>query len=603
MRSKVSSANSTTPTTTPAGPAQLTKQQTNWQKNLLGWLQLHSFGGRLFWMIMLGALTGIGGMAFLFSEMIKYQAEEQVRSTLDGKVNAIASVTEAAETLAYGLGVSATTLHERKAQYPDTYRELTLQLFERRPEFVVGLGLGQRENGLVANQPWLFPYYWVNSPGENSSGRQAPVQYEDFADDDGEFYPESQRFREYFLPQKEVWTDLYTSKNNQLLTYYFPLLSSEGRWLGSTLVDIDASYLRDLLDVPVFRKQGNFILLTRSGQVIADPADADAGPQTYEDIADLKDFWYDSTFEDTGFFEGEAGYWAYASVPGQDWLVFGFVPYAAVFNRIALITLTATGLMVALLSVAISLAIRNLGRRLRPVLNQCNQLAKTDDNLLAQWDNQDDLNQLSLAFFNMLEKLNLNQETIRRHEQKIQTETLHAGQVSEQFEGFATLFSDQAEEQQMLLRHVQELGAQLTNSSQSVDIQLDALSTMGRALDGELRRVPAHSSETLVMLEQQLQELSRAINRVEHPSATQLQTLASLASQNIATLRAHDRRWPSIDSLQQQTGNITKAGEVAAEGARSMVDTSRSMTEKLTKVERIANLLTQRAKSVLSALD
>ena len=155
----------------------------------------------------------------------------------------------------------------------------------------------------------------------------------------------------------------------------------------------------------------------------------------------------------------------------------------------------------------------------------------------------------------------------------------------------------------MLVRHVQELAAQLTNSSQSVDIQLDALSTMGRALDGELRRLPAHSSETLVMLEQQLQELARASNTADHPAATQLQTLASLAANNVATLRAHDKRWPSIDSLQQQTSNITRAGEVAAEGAQSMVDTSRSMTDLLTKVERIATLLSQRAKSVLSALD
>ncbi|MEO0868215.1 MAG: methyl-accepting chemotaxis protein [Cyanobacteria bacterium J06642_11] len=598
MRSKVSKPKtSAVSATTPAGPADIANTKKNWQKTLIRWLQLNSFRGRLFWMIMVGALTGVGGMAFLFSEMIKYQAEEQVQSTLDGQVNAIASVTEAAETLAYGLGVSATTLHERQAQFPDTYRELTRQLFERRPDFVVGLGLGQRENGLIVNQSWLFPYYWVDAASAEPSTRQ-PVQYEDFADGEGEFYPDSDRYRDYFLPQKETWTTPYQANANQLLTYYFPLLSSNGRWLGTSLVDIDINYLSDLLNVPVFRQQGHFVLLTRSGQVIANPADAEA--QTYEDIADLRDFWFSTTFEETGFFEGEEGYWAYASVPGQDWLVFGFVPYGAVFSRIAVITLIASLLIVALLSVAISLAVRNLNRRLRPVLNQCNQLAEADDTLLSQWDTQDDLNQLSLAFFNMLEKLNLNEETIRRHEQKIKKETLHADQVSERFGEFATLFNQQAGEQQQYIRQLQELAAQLFNGSQSVDIQLDAVSTMGRALDGELRRVPTHSVEALSALDQQLTAMLKAIEvDAENPAVMKLQPLVSLAAKNVATLKAHERKRPSIDGLQQQTGDITRAGEVAAEGARSMVDTSRTMTEILAKAERIATLLAQRAKAVL----
>ena len=296
---------------------------------LVRWLQLNTFGGRLFWMIMVGALTGVGGMAFLFSEMIKYQAEDQVRSTLDGQVNAIASVTTAAETLASGLGVSATTLHERQAQYADTYRELTLQLFERRPEFVTGLGVGQRENGILPNQPWLFPYYWVTPTADGTNSDQ-PVLYEDFADDEGEFYPDSDRYRDYFVSQTAVWTEPYQQETSRLLTYYLPLFTSDDRWLGTALVDIDGDYLSELLNKPVFRQMGSFTLLTRSGTVIADPANPDNNLKTYEDIPDLSALWQDVDPDSTGFLEGETGYWAYAVVPGQDWLVFGFVPYAAI---------------------------------------------------------------------------------------------------------------------------------------------------------------------------------------------------------------------------------------------------------------------------------
>ncbi|MEM6255035.1 MAG: methyl-accepting chemotaxis protein [Cyanobacteria bacterium P01_D01_bin.156] len=598
MRSQISDH-----TAADAAPMALTpnfQQNKNWRHTLSAWLQLNSFGGRLFWMIMVGALTGIGGMAFLFSEMIKYQAEEQVQSTLDGQVNAIASVTEAAETLAYGLGISATTLHERQAQFPDTYRELTLQLFEKRSDFIIGLGIGQDENGLIVDQSWLFPYYWVDSSQAELPVGQSSIQYEDFADDNGEFYPDSDRYRDYFLPQKEIWTEPYEAKGNRLLTYYFPLFASDDRWLGTTLVDVDINHLSDLLNVPVFRQRGRFILLTRSGNVIADPGNADAVPLTYQDIPDLKNLWDSVSDGEKGFFEGEQGYWAYASVPGQDWLVFGFVPYGAVFNRIALITLAATVVMISLLSVGTFLAIRGLSRRLRPVLNQCNQLAQTDENLLALWNTQDELSQLSLAFFNMLEKLNLNEETIRRHEQKIQKETLHADRVSDIFQEFATFFSQQGEELRTLIRHLQEVSGQLTSRSQSADIQLDAVKTMGRALDGDVRRLPMHGAETLTVLEQQLTQLATAIEaEPAHPAVTEIQPLVDLLSKNVALLKVHERKWAAINNLQTQAGNITRAGEAAAEETRSMVDISHAMAEMLTKAETITTLLSQRAKSVL----
>lgn len=591
----------------PNSPAQLAHKK-SLKQTLMGWLQLNSFGGRLFWMIMVGALSGVGGMAFLFSEMLKYQAEDQVRSTLSGKVNAIASVTEAAETLAYGLGVSATTLHERKAQYADTYRELTLQLFERRPEFVVGLGLGQQQNGLIADQPWLFPYYWVESSVASSaadaSDSPSPIRYEDLADDQGEFYPNSERYKEFFLSQDNVWTEPYKKETNQLLTYYFRLFASDGRWLGTTLVDIDAQYLGELLNKPVFRDMGHFLLVTRSGNIVADPVNPENNLKTYQEIADLTDLWgdLDLDLEDTGFVESETGYWAYAAVPGQDWLVFGFVPYAAIFNRLALITLAATTLMVALLSIAILLAIRSLNRCLRPVLNQCNQLAQTDSGLLAQWDQQDELSHLSFAFFNMLERLNLNEETIRRHEQKIEKETLHADQLSEQFTTFVGLLDQHGSEQQTLIGEVQQLVAGVVNDAQSMDIQLDALNILGRALNGDLRRTlsSGQTAEMLLLLEQQLQTLINGLDAETSFQATeQCQMLIKQLMSTVTMLQSYERQRPSVDSLWQQTRDITQTGQAAAVDAQSIGTSVQSIAELLTRIEKISATIVRRAKSVM----
>lgn len=585
---------------TPSTPSQLSPKK-NLKQTLVGWLQLDSFRGRLFWMIMAGALTGVGGMAFLFSEMIKFQAEDQVRSTLNGKVNAISSVTKAAETLGYGLGVSATTLHERQAQYADTYRELTLQLFERRPDFVVGLGLGQKENGLVANQPWLFPYYWVESSATDTAA-PLPVRYEDLADDEGEFYPESESYKEVFSSRNNIWSEPYQKGPNQILTYYFRLFSGDGRWLGTTLVDIDTQYLSELINKPVFRGMGHFVLMSRSGNIIADPSQAENNLQTYKEINDLRDLWDGLDLKDSGFVEGETGYWAYEPVPGQDWLVFGFVPYAAVFSRIALITVAATALMVVLLSTAIILAIRSLNRRLTPVLNECKQLGHTEPGLLAQWDQQDELNQLSLAFFNMVERLNLNAETIRRHEQKIEKEALHSDQVSEQFLEFAEALNEVGSEQQTLIRKLQQLVTGVANDAQSMDIQLDTLNMVGRALNGELSRTLSseHATETLLLLEQQIHTLMAAIKtETDFQSAEQLQALINQMMTTIMTLKAYDRQRPSADSLWQQTRSISQTGQTAAVDARSISNSVQTIAPILNRIEKISEILVRRAKSVI----
>ncbi|MBE9070675.1 Cache domain-containing protein, partial [Leptolyngbya cf. ectocarpi LEGE 11479] len=446
------------------------------------------------------------------------------------------------------------------------------------------------------------PYYWVESAAAGTTDAPLPVRYEDLADDEGEFYPESESYQEVFSSRNNIWSEPYQKGPNQLLTYYFRLFSGDGRWLGTTLVDIDTKYLSELINKPVFRGMGHFVLMTQSGNIIADPNKTENNLQTYKEINDLRDLWNDLDLKGSGFVEGETGYWAYEAVPGQDWLVFGFVPYTAVFSRIALITVAATAVMVVLLSTAIILAIRNLNRRLMPVLNECKQLGHTEPGLLAQWDQQDELDQLSLAFFNMVERLNLNAETIRRHEQKIEKESLHSDQVSEQFTDFAEALNQEGSEQQTLIREIQRLVDGIVNDTQSVDIQLDALNTLGRALNGELSRTLSseHAAETLLLLEQQLHTLMAALKTdTSLQSVEQLQALIAQMITTIMTLKAYERQRPSADSLWQQTRSLTQAGQTAAVDARSIGASVQTITPMLSRIEKIAEILVRRAKSVI----
>lgn len=344
-----------------------------------------------------GAMTGIGGMAFLFGETIKFQAEDQIQSTLRNKVSTINDIIDQAETLAYGLNVSVTTLHVRRAETPETYQELTRQFFQGRPEFVNGLGFGQKEYGVLPNQQWLFPYY-------QSVGNESDIRYVDQTLPDN-FYPNSERYSNYFLSQENQWTVPYQSDRGLLLTYYSQIFDNSNEWLGTVVIDVDGTYLSVVLDEPILRGGGELMLLTEAGDVIAHPANADErGTQVYTDISGLQEIWPQLRSEERGFIEGEAGYWSYTPIPERDWLLVAYVPYDVVFGRVMVITLGATVAVGVLLAGMVVMVIRYLNRRLQPVLNECQRLSKIDATKLEQLQNKDELEQLSLSFFYLLDQ-------------------------------------------------------------------------------------------------------------------------------------------------------------------------------------------------------
>ncbi|MEO0869381.1 MAG: Cache domain-containing protein [Cyanobacteria bacterium J06642_11] len=566
------------------------------------WLRLNSFGGRLFWMIMLGALAGMGGMAFLFSEMLKRQAEDQVRSSIDSKVNAITSVTESAETLAYSLGVSATTLHERGAQFADTYRELVLQLFEGRPDFVVGLGLGQSENGLLVEQPWLFPYYSVAIASSDSE----MIRYEDFADNIGEFYPDSQRYKDYFLPQRSAWTAPYKAKQDGLLTYYYPLFNEQGSWLGTTLVDIDTTYLSTLLDDAVFQKAGNFFLVTESGAVIANPTSEDLDAQTYENIPGLTAVWQQINADElSGFVRGKTGYWAYATVPGKNWRLFGFVPYRAIYGRIVNIAALTTGLMGLLLGTIVFLAISKLNQRIKPILLQGNEFASSGENpLMPASTQQDELEQLSLSFFNILNQVNLHQETIRQQQDTIAQANRQADQVTEKFLAFTTQVDEEVKEQQVLIERVQKQLTEQANEYRSVDQRLDALFTLAQTLGGFLESLPSEdeSAQLFDALDQRLLALTGTLDTAQQPDKSHSQALITQLISDVASLKAYDRQRHSLEKLHHKTNDLTQERQATIARSQAMVTAAQTIRQILTEVESITATLNRDAKQVSDML-
>ncbi|MEL6352294.1 MAG: hypothetical protein AAFR58_11040 [Cyanobacteria bacterium J06627_28] len=460
-------------------------------------LRFNSFGIRLFSLIMGGAIVSIAGVAFLFSEVIKNQAEDQIQITLESKVARIHEVTDRAETLAYSLGVSVGTLHIRGAETTGTYQELTRQLFDEHPDYILGLGFGQKQNGVLPNEDWFYPFYEADSVvGEAAlptTESAKSSRYVDRASADN-FYPETEAYQRYFLPQQRVWTAPYADVRSTLLTHYSPIVTDSGEWLGTAVIDVDGDYLSEMLDRPVFQNGGQLMLLSTDGNVIANPAAANDNVavegQTFTDIPGLSEIWPQisaeatSSTETTGLIEGETGYWSYVRLPEQSWLVLAYVPYRTVFGQIATIALSTVLLAGLLMLILVAIAVRYLNRRLRPVINECQRLSIEDDSVTEKMANQDELSQLSTSFFNLLEQLQLSQTQVK-------LEAAHATEVEEK------------------LSQIQARSSASQLRKQRVSRQLEALLPANKPKDSNTSRV---NSPSMQRLQQELTQLTQAVS-------------------------------------------------------------------------------------------
>ncbi|MBD3886777.1 methyl-accepting chemotaxis protein [Phormidium tenue FACHB-886] len=384
-------------------------------------LRFRFIGFKIFLPVLGSALLGIAGTTFLLSEVVKYQAEEEIQNYLDSKVYAVDSTLAQASTLAKALRTSLLTLHLQEAKTPGTYRRLTLQLFKSRSTAVTGLGFGQSLNGLLPDQQWLFSYFLLNSDDPNAVGQPLPAPDEGIRYVDGtqagNFYPESDRYQNFFLPQTDLWTLPYQSASGLQTSYYSPIFDDRGKWLGTVFVDVNSNLLQESISGSVFNESGFFALLSPEGQVVSAPAaSTNASQATYQSIGGLNEVWQQILQGQSGLVEGEKGYWAYARVPQNRWIAVAFVPYEAVFSPLAWISIGGTVLITGLLLLVLILTMQSLNRRLRPLLDECARL-DTSNGLMPVA--QDEIAQISESFFSLLEQVKQGKVQIQQDAEQI----------------------------------------------------------------------------------------------------------------------------------------------------------------------------------------
>jgi methyl-accepting chemotaxis protein len=404
---------------------------------------LKSVGTRLFVLVMTSAIVGLGSMAYLFYNQLKSEVEAEIRVKLNSKVNQIDGQVQQAEVLARSLRDTVEALHQQGIETPETYIKLTFELFKDRPPSVVGVGMAQNQYGVLSKQKWFFPYYYLDPGTPDAMGKKLAPPYEKirYVDENepGDFYPETDYWKQYYLPQKPVWADPYEYSGVFYTTFYTPIYDDKKKWLGGVGVDLDAGTFNELLKTPVVREAGYFSLFTDKGQIITYPLDPQKGlkAENFKAIPGLDRVWSQLKPEKSGLLLKEGNYWAYERIPSTNWIAIASVPADVVLAPVILISVGGTLGAGFLLAVAAFLATQYLSRRLKPILDECNRLVETDELTIARMKQEDEIGRLDISFFNLTRRLAEKEEQIRQEVErtvKTQSELVRAAEAEKEGE-------------------------------------------------------------------------------------------------------------------------------------------------------------------------
>jgi twitching motility protein PilJ len=537
----------------------------------------------------------VGGITFLFGEIVKYQAEEQIQQAVSDKVQLLDSRLEQAELFAESLRTSILALHLRNTNSAETYRQLLFELFKDRPSFVTGLGFGQSQNGILPQQQWFSAYYYLDSGEPGAAGMLLSPPYNDVRYVDGaqpnSFYPGSDRYRTFFVPQEDVWSSPALEEQHKT-TYYAQILDDGAGWLGTVFVELDRTAFNDVIETPVTQGAGYTALLTRTGQVIANPAATEADPtDTYQSVSGLEPVWLEMTGQ-AGILEGEEGYWAYEQIPESEWIAVAFVPYEAVFDRVALITVGGTLAVGLALALVVALAVRSLNQRLRPMLGECYRITGTDAEKTAL-EQQDEVEQISTAFFKALEQIKLDQE-------KIQQDLIDRVQTEEQLKQMA--ITEQAN--QMLQTEVEQL-LRMVAAIESGDLTVEARGNTGAtgSIANTLNRLVERLGSVIAIVLGTTEHVAQRTNQLEKLAVS----VSNNAEQQTESIIQVQNLIETVDDLSQEAAQqVTVTSEAVRLTQSATLQGQREITnisEGMGSLQQNTNQITKRVEMLISYVE
>lgn len=342
-----------------------------------------SIASRLFLYVLGGALLGLGSMSYFFYQALEQRARNEMRSNLSTQVKLIEGELARVQQSMLDLSAAVRSMHHQGVRDPEAYKQLVFNLFQQRSSLTMALGFGQTPFQVVPDREWYWPYFFVdqNTPGQ--TGRQLPpphnkIRYADLYQDDQ--YPKQDYYKLPVTSKKNFWLEPYQWYGLTLTTYNGPIFNDHQEMIGIAALDINVTALSDQVKAPVNWGRGYFAIISEHGNLLAYPPDQQKAKSlaTYKDIPQLRDVWEQIEKDDDGFVQAKGKYWVFQKVKGTNWLMLAAVPQSVVL--VPVLSIAVGGALGAgtVLALVVILFIRQLNKRLQPILEECHKLAEAD---------------------------------------------------------------------------------------------------------------------------------------------------------------------------------------------------------------------------------
>ncbi|MBD2461909.1 response regulator [Oscillatoria sp. FACHB-1407] len=397
-----------------------------------------SIGARLFFYVLVGALVGLGGTAFFFYRALERQAIQEIENNLSTQVKDIEGKLGRAEQSMVSLVATMTILESIGVKDPEVYKQAIIEMLQKRSSLTVGAGFGQAPYRIFSDRRTFWPYAFYEQGIPNEVGVPLPAPLQNIRlTDICELEPTCFSNVYYTAPVEAggaIWLEPYDWFNIPMTTVTAPVLSQEGELLGVVGLDITIRDLTHEVEAPPEWGGGYFMILTDQGNLLAYPPDPTKASElaTYSELAYANDFtevWQQIGDRKTGIVQTDSAYWAFEHIDGTNWIMLASVPKSVVLYPALRITFGGVMGAGSILAIVTALFVRQLNRRLNPLLETCKTVT-ADDTLrrtqspLDQTEitdaKGDELDILSHAFHSMTSQL---QASVVELEQRVEERT------------------------------------------------------------------------------------------------------------------------------------------------------------------------------------
>jgi PAS domain S-box-containing protein len=375
-----------------------------------------SLGTTLFLYVLAGALTGLGGMTFLFYQILEKQAKNDIKKHLNTEVLLIEEQLAEAERTGINLAISVKNFKVQGITDPKAYEALVFDTYLQRPKLSMAVGFGQTPYGILGDRQWYWPYFYQDQKVAEQVGKLLAPPYQDsrfaelFQHDN---YPKQDYYTLIANSGKNHWLEPYRWYGITMTTYVAPIRDRQNKLIGTTGIDVNVSAMSKALDKAVFSGGGYFTIISQQGHILAyppNPSKAEA-LATYADVPELQEYWQEFRAHSKNFFQTQQNYLVWQKVRRTNWFMVAVVPRALVFQPVLFITVGSALGAGLILAIVVFMFVKQLNHRLQPIVEKCHAIiTQKHPNILIQTPQEirsqgDEIQVLTQSFYQMTQQL------------------------------------------------------------------------------------------------------------------------------------------------------------------------------------------------------